>query len=142
MTDPTGKLEEEYRRVWESAAVFDRSDRGKVTLEGVDAARFLHNLCTNDVLGLPPGAGREAFLTTAKAKAVAYLFVLRQSDPDRLWLDTDPGRAEVVVRHLDRFLISERVEIADRTAEYAQFCVAGPRSVAAMASALGLSNLP
>ena len=133
---------DEYQRVWQHAALFDRSDRGKLTLTGPDASRFLHNLCTNDILGLPAGAGCEAFLTTNKAKAIAYVLVFHQPDPERLWLDTDPDRADVAFRHLDRYLISERVEIADRTTEYAQFYVAGPQAIEAVSSALGLTSSP
>ena len=51
---------------------------------------WLHCCCQ------PAGAGCEAFLTTSKAKAVAYLLVFHQADPDQFWLDTDPGRGEVV----------------------------------------------
>jgi tRNA-modifying protein YgfZ len=137
-----GRPDEEYRRIWEHAGMFDRSPRGKVTLTGTDAQRFLHNLCTNDILNLQAGAGCEAFLTTNKAKAIAYVLVFHQAEPDRLWLDTDPGRASVVSGHLDRYLISERVEIADRTTEYGQLYVAGPQAQEYVRVALGLASLP
>ena len=111
----------------QSAAVFDLSDRGKVEVAGADAARFLHNLTTNDILRLQPGDGCEAFLTTAKAKVVARVFVYA-AGPGAFWLDADPGLGEVVVKHLDHYLISEQVELADRTLETAQFYLAGPRA--------------
>src|SRR3954471_3629750 len=67
----------EYRAACDGAALFDRSARGKVELAGAEAAPFLHNLCTNDIRGLAPGAGCEAFLTTAKARLIAPLGVSR-----------------------------------------------------------------
>src|SRR3954468_11973691 len=94
----------EYRRARESAALFDVSHRGKVELTGADAPTFLHNLCTNDVTGLPVGAGCEAFLTTAKAKVVAHALVyhlLLHDGRAALWLDVAPGQAEKVIQHLD-----------------------------------------
>src|SRR5947209_16520521 len=65
----------EYQHARASAALFDVSDRGKLELTGPDAPSFLHNLCTNDVVNLPLGAGCEAFFTTAKAKVVAHALI-------------------------------------------------------------------
>lgn len=127
-------LQDDYRIAREHAVFFDVSDRGLVQLTGPDARKFLHNLCTNDILNLPIGGGCEAFLATAKAKTVAYLFVRRLAFPngtESLGLDTGPGMAEKVVKHLDRYLISEQVEIADHTADFAHFYVVGPAAPAA-----------
>lgn len=130
----------EYQHAVGHVALFDRSHVGKVELTGDDAPSFLHNLCTNDILTLPLGGGCEAFLTTAKAKAVAYLLVyhLQLHDGRRaLWLDVTPGMAEAVVKHLDHYLISERVELADRTREFAQMHLAGPQAAAVLGRVLG-----
>jgi len=121
----------EYTLAREEAAVFDVSHRGKVSLAGPDAGRFLHNLCTNDIVGLAAGSGCEAFLTSTQAKIVASALVYRVAEPDgadTFWLDLDPGVAAKVVTHLDRYLISEQVELADRTREWAQVHLAGPRA--------------
>jgi folate-binding protein YgfZ len=121
----------EYRQARTGAALFDRSHRGKVELTGPEAAMFLHNLCTNDITGMPVGAGCEAFLTTAKAKVVAHLYVfhlLLHDGRPALWLDVAPGTSEKVIQHLDHFLISEQVEFADRTREFAQMHLAGPQA--------------
>jgi folate-binding protein YgfZ len=124
-------VEAQCREAREGAVLFDRSDRGKVEVTGPEAARFLHNLCTNDVVGLAAGAGCEAFFATAKAKVVAYvlLYNLPGADgrPD-FWIDTAPGLAPKMVAYLDHFLVSERVEFADRTTGWAQYHVAGPRA--------------
>jgi folate-binding protein YgfZ len=92
---------------------------------------FLHNLCTNEINNLPVGAGCEAFLTTNKAKVVAHILVYHVQLHDgrpALWLDVPPGQAEPVMKHLDRFVISEQVEFADRTREFAQMHLAGPKA--------------
>src|SRR5436190_16600865 len=96
-------LSADYRQAREGAAIFDISDRGKLELIGPDAPSFLHNLCTNDVLNLPLGAGCEAFFTNAKAKVVAYALIYHvriAGGRDALWLDVDPGQAPHVVQHL------------------------------------------
>ena len=122
----------EYDQARNGCVVFDQSNRGKVELTGKEAAFFLNNLCTNDVKDLPLGAGCEFFLTTAKAKVVAYGYVyhIRLGDgKPALWLDLEPGMGEKTIQHLDRFVISEQVEFADRTREFAQMHVAGPNAI-------------
>jgi folate-binding protein YgfZ len=133
--DPTA----EYRQALEHAVVFDASHRGKVEVTGADAVLFLHNLCTNDIKNLPRGSGCEAFLTTAAARVVAYLLVYHVAQVDgssALWLDTAPGTAEKVVKHLDHHLISEHVDLTDRSQEFAQVHVAGPQAQTVVQQAL------
>ena len=135
-----GDAAAEYDAARTSCVLFDQSPRSKVELTGKDAAAFLHNLCTNDIKNLPLGAGCEFFLTTNKAKVVAhgYVYHLRLNDGrPALWLDLEPGAADAVMRHLDHFLISEQVEIADRTREFAQMHLAGPQALFVIAKALG-----
>lgn len=125
----------EYDQARAGAVLFDQSHRGKVEVRGADAVAFLHNLCTNDVRGLAPGSGCEAFLTTAKAKAVAHVLLFR--DPSSLWLDVAPGLSARVVQHLDHFLISEQVEFADRTPDFAEMHLAGPQASGILYRTLG-----
>jgi folate-binding protein YgfZ len=112
----------------ESAAVFDVSDRGAVEVSGKDAAVFLHNLCTNDIKSLVAGHGCEFFLTTNKARVIAHGWVhrLTPEKPPTLWLDVSPGAAVKVLQHLNRFIVSEQVELADKSADRAQLHICGP----------------
>jgi folate-binding protein YgfZ len=125
---PLPEVAAQYRQAPQTAVFFDVSDRGKVELAGADAQKFLHNLSSNDILGLAPGTGCEAFLLTLKAKVVAYLtvFHLSRAGKSSLWMDFEPGVATKALAHLDHFLISERVEFNDHTSELAQVHIAGP----------------
>lgn len=131
----------EYHHALENAALFDRSQHGKIEVAGPEAATYLHNLCTNDIKSLRPGGGCEAFLTNAKAKIIAFVSVYyvptAAGTPPTFWLDTGPGGNERVFQHLDRHLISEQVELADRTRDYAQMHVAGPYGGRVVQQALG-----
>src|SRR5205807_38976 len=69
------------------------------------------------------------------AWATAWKIV--RGDTVSLWLDLDPGAAERALQHLDRHLISEQVELADRTRAYAQLHLAGPQAGAVLEQALG-----
>jgi folate-binding protein YgfZ len=134
-----GDARAEYAAACEGAAVFDQSHRGKVEAVGKEALPFLHNLCTNDIKNLTVGSGCEAFLANARARTLAHVYVFRRPPeaPADLWLDAGPGLGEKVFKHLDRHLISEQVELAERTREYAQVHLCGPQARAVLEMALG-----
>jgi folate-binding protein YgfZ len=130
----------EYRHSRAGCARFDISSRGKIEVAGKDAASFLHNLCTNDVAGMPLGAGCEAFFCNAKAKVFAHALIYHARRADgaaTFWLDVAAGESDKLVKHLDRYLIAEQVELADRTSEFAQVHLAGPGATAVLSRALG-----
>lgn len=134
-TDPVA----EAHAARNSAALFDTSSAAKLVLTGPDAPQLVHNVCTNDVANLPLGAGVEAFFSDARAKALflAQIYHVLRNGEHALWLETAPGRGPALAAHLDRFLISEQVEIADATADYAQFHLAGPHAESILEAALG-----
>src|ERR1700733_8055331 len=128
-------LTEQYRAATEGAALFDLSHYGKIELAGPDARIFLHNLCTQDVKNLPSGAGCEAFLTTNKARVIAHVWIGHEATPEgsRVLLDMIAGQAEKVFGHLNHYLISEKVELADVTRDFGILRLAGPGSAAILA---------
>jgi folate-binding protein YgfZ len=142
--DHFGDAMAEYNHARNGAVVFDQSHRGKLELTGKEASNFLHNLCTNDVNDLALGAGCEAFLTTKNAKVVSHLFIyhvrLHDGRP-ALWLDVPPGTSEKVIQYLDHFVISEQVEFADRTREFAQLHLAGTNATQVLERGL-LDDVP
>jgi folate-binding protein YgfZ len=129
----------EYEAARTGAVLRDISPRGKLEVSGPDAASFLHNLSTNDVNGMPVGAGCEAFLTNHRARVVSYLniYLLRLHSGDPAYhLDLPPGTSDAILKHLDHYRISEQVEFADRTAEFAQIHLAGPNAKGVLERAL------
>lgn len=134
--NPTG-----YEQAVGHAAVFDLSSRSKVELVGPEALMFLHNLCTQDVKNLPSGAGCEAFLTNAKARVIAHVLIghfgSAATDDSFVLLATVAGQADKILQHLNHFLISEQVELADRTTALGQHFVCGPQAEAILQKALG-----
>jgi tRNA-modifying protein YgfZ len=142
--DHFGDPAAEYAAARSGAVVFDQSHRGKLELTGSEASQFLHNLSTNNVSDLALGAGCEAFLTTKNAKVVSHLFIyhirLHNGRP-ALWLDVPPGTSEKLIQYLDHFVISEQVEFADRTREFAQLHLAGTNATQLLERAL-LDDVP
>lgn len=129
-----------YETAITSAVVFDTSATGKLLLTGPDAPMFLGNLCTNDTKNLPLGGGCEAYLCDPRGKVqfAIWVYHLRLADGRHaMWVETTAGRNEELVRYFDRYLISEQVKIADVTAKFSQFHLAGPAAAAVLEKALG-----
>jgi folate-binding protein YgfZ len=116
-------VNEAYQAALTSAAIFDRSAVGKLSLIGPDAVPFLHNLCTNDIKSLKLGEGCEAYLCDPRAKVLHQFWVDRVADGLRL--ETVPARDEALFKALDRYLISEQLEITNETNRLKQFHIAG-----------------
>jgi folate-binding protein YgfZ len=135
-----GSPEAEQEAARTGAVLFDQSHRGKLDVAGNDAVKFLHNLCSNDIKGLAPDTGCEAFFCTATAKVVAHALIYRsppQGKRELLALDLAPGTSLQVLEYLDHYLISEDVEFADRTHHFVQLHLAGPTSPDIVARVLG-----
>lgn len=104
-------------------------DVGFIEVSGPDARSYLHNLSTNDVHSLTPESACETFFTTHKARTIAHAFVHCASADSFLIVVEDgvqKGRADALFSHLDRHLISERVELTRRN-ELAAFRIVGPK---------------
>lgn len=130
----------DYEAAITSAVLFDTSSAGKLELTGPDAPMFLSNLSTNDTKSLPLGGGLEAYFCDARAKVqfAAWIYHIKLGDGRHaMWIETTSGRNEELAKYLDRYLISEQVEIADVTDQFAQMHFAGPRSAELLARALG-----
>ncbi len=133
-----GDLADEYDAVCSGAALFDRSDRGVLSVSGSDAKQWLHGLLTNAIAPLTPGLGCYAFAVNVKGRIVfdVNAFCL----PDELWLDLDLAALASAAAHLDRYLIAEDVRVSDATGQFARLACSGPRA-AQVAFELGVSNL-
>lgn len=116
--------------------LFDVSDRVQIEMTGRDRVKFLHSFCTNDIKKLQPGQGREAFVTNVNGKVLGHLFVF--AERDSLWLESVAGSAAPLLAHFDKYLITEDVRFADRSAELAELLLVGEQSTALLEQ-LGLS---
>lgn len=118
-----------------SPRLFDLSARTQLELTGDDRAAFLHNLCTNDIRKLAAGSGCEAFLLDARGHILGLVWVFCR--PQSLVIDMVPGQASALLAHLDRYLIREKVELHDRSAQWAELLVDGPGAAEAAARVAG-----
>ena len=114
-------------RFWTSAidgvAFFSLTGRTQIEMTGADRASFLHNFCTNHIKGLSPGQGCEAIVTSIKGRILFHVLVFAAADS--LWIETEPGCGPALIAHLERYIITEDVQLADRTHDLMQLYLSG-----------------
>jgi folate-binding protein YgfZ len=125
--------EEEVLRT--GAGLVDVSAREVVAVTGPDRVSFLQGMVTQEVEKLPEGGVAPAALLTAKGSMVSDARVIRL--PSEMLLLVEPGFGPVVREALQRFLISEDAEVVERSAEFGQLALIGPRAEAVARTALG-----
>ncbi|MBM7783846.1 folate-binding protein YgfZ [Tenggerimyces flavus] len=108
----------EQRALAESRTGFvDLSHRGVVTVSGPDRLDWLNNLTTQLLLGLPAGASTTALLLSPNGHVEQAYYAV--DDGTTFWMHLEPGAAPAVVAFLDKMRFMARVEVSDRTAEFA-----------------------
>ncbi|HEX7487172.1 MAG TPA: glycine cleavage T C-terminal barrel domain-containing protein [Vicinamibacterales bacterium] len=129
-----------YRSATESAAVFDRSGRGKIAVAGNDRRTYLHAMLTNDIASLQAGSGCYAAYLTPQGRMIADMIVLELGD--LLLLDLDRSMTATVLEKLDQFVFSEDVKLGDLTEAFGKLAVAGPTAASVVAGVLGGDGRP
>lgn len=104
---------QQHAQATEDAGLIALPHWDSVRVTGGDRASFLQNMCTNDIRGLQPGGGCEAFFTDVKGKIVAHVFALVGNEDILLLLAA--GQAERLIGHLDRYIIREDLQLADHS---------------------------
>ncbi|MBO0594202.1 folate-binding protein YgfZ [Nesterenkonia sp. E16_7] len=111
--DPT----REQRALARGTAVVDLSHRSVVTVSGPDRLSWLSTLSSQEVAGLKPGESTELLLLDISGRIEHDAAVV--DDGETAWLITESSHGAVLAQWLDSMKFMLRVEITDRTAEYA-----------------------
>jgi tRNA-modifying protein YgfZ len=127
-----------YIAARESAAVFDRSSRGKIAVAGADRRSYLHAMLTNDVSSLEAGGGCYAAYLTPQGRMIADLVLLDLGD--MILLDLDRPVTGDVLSRLDQFIFSEDVKLGDLSDAFGKLVVAGPVAPAVVAAAIARAD--
>ena len=135
MVTSYGDVLAEHTALRESAGVLDLSFRSRICLTGADRARFLHGQVTNDVNRLRVGDGCYAAVTTAKGKMESDLNI--HALQDELLLDFEPGLTQKISQRLEKFIVSDDVQVVDVAPLYGLLSVQGPKADTAV-KALGI----
>jgi folate-binding protein YgfZ len=128
--------EKEYWTIKRTVGLADVSNVGRLRITGKDRVSFLNGLLTNDVSQLKENGGQRSALLTSKARILADLHLYPQTES--LLVDTGESAASRVKETLDRFIITEDVQIHDATADLVQITVQGPKSSEVIKEILGV----
>jgi folate-binding protein YgfZ len=128
----------EYDALRDDAAVVDRSVGSAVTVVGRDARSFLDSLVSQDLTALVDGDGAHSLLLQPQGKLTADFRVLQLSG-EEFWLDADVGVGALLAAGLNRFKIRVQVDVVDVTPASGRITVKGPRALARVGEALGVT---
>ncbi len=113
-----------YEKARTSAVIFDRTDCAKIQVSGADHAVFLHNILSQDILAMRPGEWRETALLSATSHVLAYMFAVKLADS--VLLLSVPETNSKICGLLEKFLITEDVQIRDAGKDWNLFEIWGP----------------
>jgi hypothetical protein len=111
--DPMG----EQRRLATGEGIVELSHRGVVTVSGPDRLSWLHSLTTQHLTSLAPGIGTTTYVLSPQGHIEHALYGV--DDGETFWAHTEPGAAPATAGWLDSMRFMMRVEVTDRTDEYA-----------------------
>ena len=100
-----------------AGAIVDLSDRDVVTVTGPDRLSWLDSLLSQSLARLAPGESAEALLLDPSGRIEHAARVV--DDGETAWLLMDAGAGAGLAAFLDRMRFMLRVEVADRSAEFA-----------------------
>ncbi|GAA1810020.1 folate-binding protein [Agromyces neolithicus] len=107
----------EQRKLEGGDAIVDLSGRGLVVITGPDRLSWLHSMASQAVDHLAPGESAEALLLDASGHIEHAVHLV--DDGESSWLIVEGDEAAPLAAFLDRMRFMLRVEVADRSAEYA-----------------------
>jgi folate-binding protein YgfZ len=131
-----GDAAQELSVLRSGCAVFDLGWRAKITVMGKDRVRWLHNVVSNDVRGLPPNCGAYNFVLNAQGRILGDVYVYNRGES--FLIDTDRSQVEPLMTAMKRYIIMDKVEMAVADQIFAVgFC--GPQAGQILAEA-GISS--
>lgn len=131
-----GSVAVEYEALQTRAALFDRSHRGRIRINGEKAAEMIGGLVSNDVAGLVPGQGCYAAALTAKGKIVADVRVF--IDEGSVLVDAPPRAAAAWAAMVKKFVNPRVATHVDETATLRDLGVFGANARHVVAELTGV----
>jgi folate-binding protein YgfZ len=114
--------------------VADLPHLGVIQAQGEDAANFLHNQLSNDVLLLPVGQSRLAAFCSAKGRMQAS-FVVIKTAPDTVLLVMSLDLLAQTLKRLSMFVLRAKVKMSDATSQWQLRGLLGDSAHAVLADA-------
>jgi hypothetical protein len=127
---PTEALDDQSMAITDGSIRCRLDVRGLLSLQGTDAATFLHGQLSTDVLGLETGTSRLTSYSDARGR---LLMVGRlYAEPDRFLLEIPSDRMEPVRQQLAKYVLRADVRIDDVSNALARCAAAGHNAAVAL----------
>ncbi|MCL2873165.1 MAG: folate-binding protein [Betaproteobacteria bacterium] len=124
----------------------DAADFGLLRVSGVDAATFLHNQFSTNVMALAPGQGQHSTYNSPKGRMLASLFLWRDgndTDAPVFFILLAADLVEAVRKRLSMYVLRAKVTLEDVSARYAFLGLCGAHDVQTLApEKMGLDASP
>ncbi|MCU1560857.1 folate-binding protein [Mycetocola sp.] len=108
----------EQRMLAAGEAIVDLSNRGIVSVAGPDRLSWLNSMTSAELTNLPVGASSETLFLDPNGRLEHVAGIV--DDGETTWLLVEADEVEPLVTWLNRMKFMLRVEIADRSAEFAR----------------------
>ncbi len=108
---------------------FPALPRAVLSARGKDRTSFLHRLLSNDIKGLQPGQAKPACLLDRQGKVL--FACLAHAGQEEILLEMAPFHLEIARAALEKYRVSEQVDLQDATARFQVLSAHGPALPAA-----------
>ena len=128
---------EEHNAVRNDCGVFDVSHMGEVTVKGKDAEHYVNHIFTNDITNSPIGKIYYGMMLYPDGGTVDDLLVYKMA-PNDFFIVMNASNIEKDVKWMQENSAGFDIELTDRSDDYSQLAVQGPKSEDVMQSVLNL----
>ncbi len=116
----------EYLALRAGCGVYDLGWRVKIAVNGRDRTRWLNGMVTNNIRDLAAGRGVYSFVLNAQGHILGDLYAYNRGDS--FLLGTEQAQAPKLLGLFRRYIIMDRVELADVSGQLTAVAVQGPRA--------------
>jgi len=110
------------------------TDLGLIRASGEEAAKFLHNMLTNDVHDLPTAGARLNGLCTPKGRLLASFLMWRDRESADFLLQLSADLIPSILKKLSMYVLRTKVTLTDASGEQVLVGLSGPNSTVALAA--------
>jgi folate-binding protein YgfZ len=122
----------EQRKLFEGDALCLLDTQGVIAVSGVDRLSWLHSLLSQNLKSLAPGESAEALLLDPQGRIEQVIKVI--DDGLTTWLMVDSKNTEALLSWLQKMVFRMKVEIVNRSAEFATLGATAAQSELAFVS--------
>jgi folate-binding protein YgfZ len=127
------ELRAQFTSLVANCGVFQLNDRAKISLSGNDRVRWLNGMITNKVRDLAVGHGIYAFVLNPQGHILGDLYAYNRGES--LLIDSDKSQMEKLLGIFRRYIIMDKVEIADLSDKLVAIGTPGPKAREVLARA-------